>query len=483
MDKIEELIKNKERLKIKYDMNKLTGREKIKALLDEGSFIEFGGMADENGGGVITGYGTIDGRLSYIYSYDYAVKGGAVDSLVSKKICDIMDMAAKVGAPLIHIYDSIGAKLTEGLSVLASYGNILKRIAKLSGVIPQVSVIVGPCVGISAIGAAMSDFTIMVENQGQLYVNSPEKLIENEERFVETSMYADAVNCNKNGSIQITVNDEYSAFNLSRKIFSYIPSNNLEISPLILKNEVFSSIDESLNDMVKEENVNIKDILNSIADENSIIELNNPLDNELITALVRINGLVAGVIGIEGKLNILKIDKISRMTKICNCFNIPIINIVNSDGFVECIEEEKKGLALAVSKMACSLIQADVPKISLIPGKAYGAIYTIFAEKEAGMDLVYAWPSAEICITEPEKLIESIYREEILASDNPKEAATKIIQEHLQEVKTPYNAVSKGYINDIIIPSETKVRLFSALDMLQTKREVSYPKKHTSTLI
>jgi acetyl-CoA carboxylase carboxyltransferase component len=477
----------KDKIKMQHNLHKMTARERILYLLDEGSFIELGTLVQENGGGVITGHGTINGRLAFVYSQDYTVDGGALTKENSTKICNIMDMAAKMGAPLIQIFDSVGGKLSQGLEILAGYGKMLSRNAKLSGVVPQISVIAGSCSGIAALNATMSDFTIMVKKSSELGINSSCKLIEKEKKYIDAHMHSGAESCSKNGSIQIEVNDDKEAVGMVRRIINYIPSNNLENAPIVEGAEELNVLNEKLNDMVNDDTIDIYEIINSIADYKSVIEINKDWESAIITSLVKINGLTVGIIGNNSgqdpELNMKACDKISRFVKMCDSFNIPLLSIVDTKGFVVSLEEEQNGLALYASKMIYALAGASTPKLALIVGKAYGAGYIAFASKETTFDVVYAWPSAKISLTEPKALIKALHEEEIVDDDNPKNKEKDVIQKYLNEVTDPYKAAEMGYIDDIIMPSETKPRIFAILDMLQSKRELNYPKKHGSTLV
>lgn len=496
MDKVDNLIHiikeslkggGDSKIKMQHNLHKNTARERLQFILDEGSFIEIGALVHNNGAGVITGYGTVDGKLVYIYSQDYTVDGGAVNVVNSNKICNIMDMAVKMGAPLIQVFDSVGAKLSEGLDVLTSYGSVLKRNAKLSGVVPQIAVIAGPCLGIASLSATMSDFTIMIDGSSELSISSNKKLTKEEEKYVDTKMYSSAAKCSENGSIQIVAKNDLEAFKTVKKILSYIPSNNMENAPIGIKNSNLNILNNNLDEMVKSEEVSSYEVMKSLADEDSIIDLNNNWEPSIITCLAKINGTTVGIIANDQKrhisLNIRISEKISRFVKICDCFNIPILSIVDTNGFIVSLSEEQNGLSFHASKMIYALTEASVPKVSLIIGEAYGAGYLALASKDVAFDLSYAWPTAKISVTDPETLIKLLHKDEIIQAENPKLKEQEVICKYMDEVTSPYKAAQKGIIDDIIMPSETKQRIFASLDMLHSKREIKYPKKHGSTLI
>ncbi|MBU3145871.1 acyl-CoA carboxylase subunit beta [Clostridium sp. CF012] len=475
------------KVEMQHNLHKMTARERIKSILEEGSFIEIGALVGNNGAGVITGHGTVHGKLVYIYSQDYTVDGGAVNIANSNKICNVMDMAIKMGAPLIQVFDSVGAKLSEGLDILTSYGGILKRNAKLSGVVPQIAVIAGPCLGIAALSATMSDFTIMVHNSSELGISSDKKLTCEEEKYVNSKMYSSASKCSENGNIQIVAANDAAAFVIVKKILEYIPSNNMEAAPMGKETPSLNDLNDNLNQMANNEMVNSYEVMRSLADEDSIIELNNNWEASIITCLAKINGITTGIItnaeNQDVNLNIRISEKISRFVKICDCYNIPILSIVDTDGFAISLAEEQNGLSAHVSKMIYTLIEATVPKVSLIIGKAYGAGYLALASKEVAFDVSYAWPTAKISVTQPEILIKILHKDEIVQAEHPRLKEQEMILKYLEEVTSPYSAAEKGIIDDIIMPSETKQRIFASLDMLHSKREIKYPKKHGTTLI
>lgn len=475
------------KIEMQHNLHKNTARERLQFILDEGSFIEIGALVQSNGAGVITGYGTVDGKLVYICSQDYTVEGGAINVVNSNKICSIMDMAVKMGAPLIQVFDSVGAKLSEGLDVLTSYGRILKINAKISGVIPQIAVIAGPCLGIAALSATMSDFTIMIDGSSELAISSIKKLTREEEKYIDTKMYSSATNCSENGSVQMVAANDEEAFKTVKKILSYIPSNNMEAAPIEINSFNLNILNNNLDDMVNSEVVSSYEVMKALTDEDSIIALNNNWEPSIITCLAKVNGITVGIIANDQKhhisLNIRISEKISRFVKICDCYNIPILSIVDTNGFVVSLKEEQNGLSFHVSKMIYSLIEASVPKVSLIIGEAYGAGYLALASKEVAFDISYAWPTAKISAVDPEILIKSLYQDEIIQAENPKIKEQEVILKYMDEVTSPYKAAQKGIIDDIIMPSETKQRIFASLDMLHSKREIKYPKKHGSTLI
>lgn len=496
MDKIDNLAKikedvyccgGKEKAEMQHNLDKLTARERILRLLDEGSFIEVGALLEDNGAGVIGGYGTVNGKLVYTYSYDYTVNGGALTKKNSEKICKIIDMAAKVGAPIVQIFDSIGAKLSEGLDILGSYGNIINKNAKLSGVVPQISIIAGPTVGMAALNASMSDFVVMIKETGEMGISTSKSLTNVEGTYVDSKLFSNAENCSKSGLAQIVAENEQDAMNKVRELIEYIPSNNAEMAPIGEEDAKLNVLNDKLNEMCNEGNLDIDLIISEIADNNKVIGLYECFSKSVVTKLVKVNGLTVGVIGNKAEnsayLDKNACDKLIKFVRLCDNFNISIVSIVNNKGFKVSLEEEKNGLATYGAKLLQTLSSADIGKVALVVGEAFGAAYLTLASKEVAFDATYAWPSAKIALGNPESMVRELYRDEIAKATNPREAEGKIIGEHINEVTDVYVAARAGYVDDVIMPSETKPRLFAMLDMLQSKRELKYPRKHNMNLI
>lgn len=475
-----------DKIQMQHNLNKMTARERIATLVDEGTFIELGALVAGNAAGVITGHGTIGGRLVYVYSFDYTVEGGAFNKAMAKKICNLLDNAGKMGAPVVQIVDSIGAKLSEGIELLSSYGMILRKIGKLSGVIPQISVICGPCYGMAAMGATMADFTIAVNGIGELGINSSEKISKMEEKYVDESMFSDGIYASKNGNANFSAENEIYAFNLAKNIIKYLPANNLETPWTTEEDYNLNQSREELESMVADGNYSMDSIIANIADNGSVLEVNREYVEGFKTGLIKINGLTVGAIWnsfVKSKITNEGIMKVSRFVRLCDSFNIPILSLVDTKGFAISLEEEKKGLGRNAGRLLYSLIDATVPKVSLIIGEANGAGYVALASKEAAFDVTLAWPSARVSLTNPEDLIKFMHRAEIMSSSDPKVKEKEVVERYMEEMVSPYKAAEIGLVDDIINPSETKQRIFAILDMLQSKRELSYPKKHGSTLV
>lgn len=490
MNKVERLLEVKEQsykgggdieVEIQHNLDKLTARERINKLLDAGTFIEIGSLVERGASGVITGYGTIDGRLVYVYSQDFTSQGGGMSSVHSAKICSIIDMALKMGAPIVQILDSAGACVEEGIELLKAYGAILKKNTQASGVIPQISIVAGPCVGASALSYFMSDITIIAKNSGEIYVKSPDSISEESNRHINIEEYGNADSLCENGSVQIISKDDIEALDTARKVLSYLPSNNIELAPRESETNI-NFLEDALNSICEKEAYDVYGILQTVSDKGSFIEMTKGYGREIITGFARINGLAVGVFASnrkedEGRLSVMSANKISRFIKLCNSFNIPIISIIDSSGVKTSVDEEKNGLAFSISRLIYTLSDATVPKLALIVGDAKGTAYLALASKECCFDITLAWPSARIAISEPAELIKNLYKEDILKAEIPKDKEIELINLHKTELENPYTAAEKGVIDDIIVPAETRARIYAVLDMLSSKRELRYPRK------
>ncbi|WP_125154097.1 carboxyl transferase domain-containing protein [Clostridium rectalis] len=458
--------------------NKYNVEERIKLLFDENSFVEIGSYIREKNTRVITGYGTVSGKLVYAYAFDYELNGGVFTKKASEKICNIMDMAAKMGAPIVKMYDSIGSDLSENLDILLAYGKLIDKSSKFSGVIPQISIVYSACSGLLAVGSAISDFNIVINESSQVYLNDPKDVIVHESKYIDSKSYGNALNLMDNGTAQILCDNEKQAISLARKLVSYLPSNNLEFP-------IDDNIDEDSNKKNLQNICQIENLSEEICDTGTLININNIWNTQVDTNLGKIGGIVVGIIeSREGaKLTIRDVNKIGRFVKVCDCFNIPIVSLVDCKGFLESIDEEKQGFIMELAKTFTTITQATVPKLAIIVGKAFGGAYTLLSGKESTFDLVCAWPESEICIMEPKKLLSIFYRDEILESDIPKRKENDIFDEKTKELTDIYRAAEKGYVDNIIEPPSTKDIIINSLSMMQSKREINYPKKHGSVLI
>lgn len=475
----------KEKVDMQHNLKKLTARERILSILDNGSFIEVGGLIKKNGSGVIAGHGTINGRLVYIYAEDYTVDGATFNRFAAEKICNIMDKAAQCGAPIIKVFDSIGGNISQGVELLSSYGKVLRKTSKLNGVIPQISVVAGPCNGIMAANATLSDFVVVIEGLSKLSINTNDSLRVAESNYIDNKLF-DSEKSIKSGNANFVVKTEEEALNITRKILEFIPSNSLEMAPLSCEDNSLNDKKDNLNKAAIDETFNGELVINTIADEGSTLEVNKNLESAIKTYLIKLNGLTVGVIANgneKSKLDRKLSTKVCRFVRICDSFNIPILSIVDTLGFEANLKEEINGVASDVGTMIYALSDSTVPKVSLVIGEAYGAGYLSLASKEAAFDVSLAWPTAKIALTNPKNQIKNKYIDEIINAENKEAKEAELIKEHINEYADPYLAAEVGLIDSIIKPSETKQMVFAMLDMLQSKRELSYPKKHGKNLL
>jgi acetyl-CoA carboxylase carboxyltransferase component len=472
-------------VQMQHNLNKLTARERILAILDEGTFVESGALVSGNGAGVITGHGTINGELVFIYSCDYTVEGGTFTKAMGRKIINILESAAKIGAPVVQIIDSIGGKLNEGIELLGSYGLVLNKYAKLSGVVPRVTVICGPCNGVMSLLGTMSDVVVAVDKISDLSVSSLGNLTTKEGKYIDKTMVSNGASANKNSNAHINATTEEEAFQVVRNLISYMPSNNLELPTISDEDSSLNVSKLNLDEMVKKDNCSIDEILNTIIDTNSIIEIYKEFATNFRTIFGKINGLTVGVILNSGNKEIdnLGASKVGSFVRLCDSFNISILSLVDTKGAMVSLKEENNGLAKNIGKLMYSLIDATVPKVSLIVGEAYGLGYEVLASKEAAFDITMAWPTAKVCLTNPEEYIKGLYRDEIFNSEDHRQGEKDVINKYYDEVTNLYSLANVGMIDDVIKPSESKQRIFAMLDMLQSKRELKYPKTHSSILV
>jgi len=508
MDKIQELNRKREaimqgggekRIQKQHESGKLTARERLNLLFDEGSFVEIDafvkhrctefGMQDVDapGEGVVTGYGTVDGRLVYAFAQDFTVVGGSLGEMHAKKICKVMDMALKMGAPLVGINDSGGARIQEGVDALSGYGNIFFRNTIASGVIPQISVIMGPCAGGAVYSPALTDFIFMVDKTSQMFITGPQviKAVTGEE--VTSEELGGAMTHNSvSGVAHFISPDERQCIEEIKRLLSFLPSNNMESAPEFDCEDDLNRIEEKLNEIVPDnpnKAYDMKDIITTIVDNGDFMEVQPYYAMNIITGFARLNGRSIGIIAnqpkvLAGCLDINASDKAGRFIRTCDAFNIPVLNIVDVPGFLPGTNQEYGGIIRHGAKMLYAYSEATVPKVTLIVRKAYGGAYLAMCSKDLGADQVFAWPSAEIAVMGPDGAANIIFKKDIESAENPAAARQEKIQEYKNKFATPYIAASRGYVDDVIEPATTRQRLISAFDMLQSKRETRPAKKH-----
>ena len=508
MGKIEKLLEESSKIELgggqaridkQHEKGKLTARERINLLLDEGSFIEvdkfvkhrstnFGTASLEApADGVVTGYGTVDGRLVFVYAQDFTVVGGSLGEMHAAKICKIQEMALKMGAPIIGMNDSGGARIQEGVDALSGYGKIFHNNTISSGVIPQISVIMGPCAGGAVYSPALTDFVLMVEKTSNMFITGPQviKTVTGEEVTQEELGGAETHN-KISGVAHFMDKSEEECIQRIKTLLSYLPSNNLEEAPEYGTYDDINRVEEKLNELIPEnpnKPYDMKEVIQTIADEGSFFEVQALYAQNIITGFIRLNGKSIGVIAnqpriLAGCLDINASDKAGRFIRTCDAFNIPLLNLVDVPGFLPGTNQEYGGIIRHGAKMLYAYNEATVPKVTLILRKAYGGAYLAMCSKDLGADQVFAWPNAEIAVMGPDGAANIVFKNEINQSEDPVATRQEKIEEYRNTVANPYIAAQRGYVDDVIVPSITRPRLISAFDMLETKRESRPSKKH-----
>lgn len=508
INKIEDLRQKKakiiaaggiKRVEKQHESGKLTARERMLLLFDENTFVELDAFVkhrctnfgmetvDAPAEGVVTGYGYVDGRLVYAYAQDFTVVGGSLGEMHANKICKVLDNAMKVGAPVVGMNDSGGARIQEAVDALSGYGKIFFKNTLASGVIPQITAIMGPCAGGAVYSPALTDFTFMVDQTSQMFITGPQviKTVTGEDVTAEALGGAMTHNSVSGVAQFLTPNDEACIVEI-RRLLDFLPSNNMENPP------VFECVDD-INKLIPEldtlmpQNSNkaydMYDLIRAIVDNGDYMDYLPHYAKNIITCFARFGGSTVGIIAnqpkfLAGCLDINASDKSARFIRTCDAFNIPLLNIVDVPGFLPGTNQEYGGIIRHGAKMLYAYSEATVPKISLIVRKAYGGAYLAMCSKDLGADLVLAWPSAEIAVMGPQGAANIIFRKEITeASDAAAERAKKV-QEYTDEFATPYKAAERGFVDDIIEPSATRPRIADALNMLSSKRESRPAKKH-----
>lgn len=506
--KLEELREKKEQLKQgggkdriekQHKRGKLSARERLDLLFDQGSFIEIGGFVKHRSTdfgmdkveapaeGVVTGYGTVDGRLVYAYAQDFTVIGGSLGNMHAEKIVNVMNMAMKMGAPIIGMNDSGGARIQEGVDALSGYGKIFFNNTIASGVIPQISVIMGPCAGGAVYSPAITDFVFMVDKTSQMFITGPQviKTVTGEDVSSEELGGAMTHNATSGVAHFMSANDEACIEDIKR-LLSFLPSNNMESAPFYETNDDLNRVEESLNEIIPEspnKPYDIKEIITTIADNGDFMETQAYFATNIVTGFIRINGQSVGVIAnqprvLAGCLDINASDKAGRFIRTCDAFNIPLLNIVDVPGFLPGADQEYGGIIRHGAKMLYAYSEATVPKVTLIVRKAYGGAYIGMCNKELGADVVLAWPTAEIAVMGPDGAANIIFRREIENADDPVTKRAEMVEEYKEKFANPYVAAARGYVDDVIEPASSRQRLASAFEMLAGKRENRPAKKH-----
>ncbi|WP_347451985.1 methylmalonyl-CoA decarboxylase subunit alpha [Acetoanaerobium noterae] len=493
-----EMAGGQKRIDKQHQSGKLTARERMNIFFDEGTFVELDAFVkhrctnfgmekvDAPAEGVITGYGKVDGRLVYAFAQDFTVVGGSLGEMHAKKMAKIMDLAMKMGAPVVGLNDSGGARIQEGVDALAGYGEIFYKNTIASGVIPQISAIMGPCAGGAVYSPALTDFIFMVDKTSQMFITGPQviKTVTGEEVSAEELGGAMTHNSVSGVAHFISANDEACLLEI-RKLLSYLPSNNMEMAPVFEADDI-NRVSDELNDIVPADSnkpYDMKKIITSIVDFGDFFEVQPYFAKNIVTGFARINGQSVGIIGnqpmvMAGCLDINASDKASRFIRTCDCFNVPILSFVDVPGFLPGASQELGGIIRHGAKMLYAYSEATVPKVTIITRKAYGGSYLAMCSKDLGADMVYAWPTAEIAVMGPQGAANIIFKDDIKNSEDPAATRAEKIKEYTDEFATPYKAAERGFVDDVIEPAHSIIRLAEAFDMLLSKREQRPSKKH-----
>ncbi len=482
-----------------HDKGKLTARERIEYFLDEGSFQELDMLArhrahgmglEENRpytDGVITGYGTVDGRKVCVFSQDFTVFGGALGEVFAEKIHKIMDLAMSIGVPMIGLNDGAGARIQEGVVSLDSYGGIFLRNARSSGVIPQVSVILGPCAGGAVYSPAMTDFIFMVRETSHMFITGPDvvKTVTGEEVTLE-QLGGAMTHATKSGVANFVTADEKSCLDEVRYLLSFLPSNNMEVAPRVGTEDDPERLCEELRNVLptsSNQPYDMKKVITSVVDDGDYFEVSANYAQQITCGYARIDGNAVGIVGnqpmiLAGVLDIESSEKAARFVRTCDAFNVPLISFVDVPGFMPGTEQEYNGIIRHGAKLLYAFCEATVPRIQIITRKAYGGAYVVMNSKSIGADLAFAWPTAELAVMGSSGAVEIVYRRDLAMAVDPAARRAELIEDYQERYANPYIAAERGIIDDVIDPAETRRVLVRSLEMLRSKREDLPKRKH-----
>lgn len=488
-----------DRILIQHQKGKLTVRERLDLLLDKGSFHEIDpfvvhrtndfGMEKQKfpGDGVVTGWGTIEGRLVYVYSQDFTIFGGSLGEVHAEKICKIMDLALKNGAPVIGLNDSGGARIQEGVVSLAGYAEIFLRNTLASGVIPQISAILGPCAGGAVYSPALTDIIFMVRGSSNMFVTGPDvvKAVTHEQVTANELGGAD-IHAEKSGVCHVISENEADLFFLIRKLLGYLPENNLEEPPFVLNGDDPLRTDDSLNTIIPDDPgrpYNVKEIIRRVVDSGQFFEIQEAFAQNIVIGFAHLGGHSIGLVAnqpqvLAGVLDIDASEKAARFVRFCDSFNIPLVTLVDVPGFMPGTQQEHAGIIRSGAKLLYAYCEATVPKVTVVLRKAYGGAYIVMSSKHLRSDVNFAWPSAEIAVMGPDGAVSIIFRKEMEEAPDPEQHKSQLIRDYREKFANPYVAAERGYLDDIIEPGETRPRLINALEMLKNKRDSNPSKKH-----
>jgi propionyl-CoA carboxylase beta chain len=505
LERLEELRRQAEmgggetRIAAQHERGKLTARERLDVLLDEGSFVELDrfvvhratdfGLDKEKylGDGVVTGYGTIHGRLVYVFSQDFTVFGGSLSEAHAEKIVKVMDLAIRNGAPVIGLNDSGGARIQEGVVSLGGYADIFLRNTMASGVVPQISAVLGPCAGGAVYSPAITDFIYMVQGTSYMFVTGPNvvKTVTHEDVTME-ELGGAATHASKSGVAHFACGSEVECLHRIRHLMEFIPQNNADDPPRRATDDPFDRGDEELLDVVPDnpnKPYDMRDVIRRVVDDGEFYEVHQDYAGNILVGFAHVGGHSVGIVAnqpavLAGVLDIDASVKGARFVRFCDSFNVPLLTFEDVPGFLPGVTQEHGGIIRHGAKLLYAYCEATVPKVTIITRKAYGGAYDVMSSKHIRGDVNYAWPTAEIAVMGAKGAVEILYRREIGASDDPAAAAEARQQEYAARFANPFAAAARGYVDDVIDPRETRARVISALDMLQNKRDSNPPRKH-----
>ncbi len=487
-----------ERIEVQHKKGRLTARERIDLLLDKGSFHEVDAFVQHRthdfdldkqkyiGDSVVTGWGTIESRLVYVFSQDFTVFGGSLGEVHAEKVCKIMDLAMKNGAPMIGLNDSGGARIQEGVVALAGYSDIFLKNTMASGVIPQISAIMGPCAGGAVYSPALTDFIFMTRNTSYMFVTGPDvvKAVTHEEVSFE-DLGGASVHSEKSGVCHVAADSEADTLYLIRKLLGYLPQNNMEDAPFVQSDDPLR-MDEALNSIIPDDAnkpYDIKDVIRPIVDSGQFFEIHEGYAQNIVVGFARLGGHSVGIVAnqpavLAGVLDIDASEKAARFVRFCDAFNIPIITFEDVPGFLPGTFQEHHGIIRSGAKLLYAYCEATVPKLTVVTRKAYGGAYCVMSSKHIRSDVNLAWPTAEIAVMGPDGAVNIIFRKELEKAKDPVKKKAELVAEYREKFASPYVAAERGYIDDVIEPKETRPRLINALAMLSNKRDANPAKKH-----
>ncbi len=488
-----------ERVRAQHEKGKLTARERLALLLDEGSFVEMDAFVKHRcrdfgmersripGDGVVTGHGLVGGRKVFVFAHDFTVFGGSLSEAFAEKICKIMDLALKVGCPVVGLNDSGGARIQEGVVSLGGYADIFLRNTLASGVIPQISAIMGPCAGGAVYSPALTDFVVMVEGTSYMFVTGPNvvKTVTHEEVSAEELGGARTHNT-KSGVGHFEARNDREALATIRRLLSFLPLNNLESPPRLAPTDRPDRAEPALDSIVPEnpsKPYDMKEVIRFVVDDGDFLEIQEGFAKNLIVGFARMNGESVGVVAnqpsvLAGVLDIDASVKGARFIRFCDCFNVPILTFEDVPGFLPGREQEHGGIIRHGAKLLYAYCESTVPKVTVITRKAYGGAYDVMSSKHIRGDFNFAWPTAEIAVMGPKGAVEIVFRKEIQSASDPDKTEEEKIREYKEKFANPFVAAERGYLDDVIEASETRPRVIQALEMLRTKRDANPPKKH-----